>query len=350
MKKPIATFSTDWHIKDDNANQIIDLVIQQCKLNKKLGVKYIICLGDVFTAKIKAGHNIWNTKSLTQIEIETFDNILTIIKKNKQTLISIVGNHDKSDGDKEYSFLNQFRHHPNFHLISGNREYDIVEGVRLNFISYFKDEVWLQQFKQLSLLKDGINILCSHRAFNGSVNNDGSKVEETISPKVVSDYKSVFLGHYHNQSKVGSNIFHLPSIQQNNFGEDEEKGFTVLYDDGSHELVKSSFKPFIKVKIDVNKTSKEEINNYINEYQKQSENAHIRFILEGNEEILKSINKEKFLQAGIDVKTKSCEIGVIEDFDTVEITKYNDENIIEEFEMFCEEKGLDFNEGVKYLK
>jgi exonuclease SbcD len=304
-------------------------------------------LGDVFNSR----------KSQTLLVLKTFEKILDIVQEYNLEMWCIPGNHDKTSYESNESFLDQYKHHPNLHLVSLSGGIPFKEAnIFLRFIPFFSESRWLEQYNSFieymgeDWQKTTRNILCSHIAVNGSQNNDGSKVESTIKPSLFKDFDKVFLGHYHQMQQIGSNIYHLPSIQQNNFGEDEEKGFTVLYDDGSHELVKSSFKPFIKVKIDVNKTSKEEINNYINEYQKQSENAHIRFILEGNEEILKSINKEKFLQAGIDVKTKSCEIGVIEDFDTVEITQYNDENIIEEFELFCEEKGLDFNEGVKYLK
>lgn len=221
---------------------------------------------------------------------------------------------------------------------------------------FINNDIWIQNFNNLkesingSFTKDFKHILCSHIAVNGSVNNDGSKQESTIKPSLFKEFHKVFLGHFHNRHKIGANIYHLPSIQQNNFGEDEEKGFTVLYDDGSHELIKSKFKPFIKVKIDVNKTSKEELNEVIKEYEKQSQNASVRFILEGSGEKLKSISKEKFLQAGIDVKTKNCEIDTIEDFDTVEITQYTDENIIDEFDEFCELKDLDFETGIKYLK
>ena len=348
-KKILATFSTDWHIKDDNTEQIIDLVTQQCELNKKVGCHYMICLGDIFTAKVKSG-STWNTKSLMQTEINCFDRVLQIIKSYNITLIAIVGNHDKSDGNKEYSFLDQFRFHPNFQLVSDFDEIDIIEGVRFCCISYFKDEKWLESFNKLSPLKNGINILLSHRAFNGSVNNDRTKVEQSINPSVVKSYDSVFLGHYHNKSKIGSNIFHLPSIQQNNFGEDEDKGFTVLYEDGSHELVHSKFKKFIKVNIDLSETSVKELNEYINEYQKDTQQAYIRFVISGEEEVLKSIKKDKFLQAGIDIKTKSSDIGIVEEFDSVEINKYTEESIVEEFKEFCEDRSLDFDEGLKYLK
>lgn len=49
----------------------------------------------------------------------------------------------------------------------------------------------------------------------------------------------MYLGHYHDYQQVGSNIFHLGSLQQNNFGEDESKGFWMLYDDCTVELLKS---------------------------------------------------------------------------------------------------------------
>ena len=348
MKKPIATFSTDWHIKDDNTEQIIDLVTQQCELNKKLGVKSMICLGDVFNSR----------KSQSLLALNTFGKILDIIDENKLILFCIAGNHDRVNYESEDSFLDQFKYHPAIRLITNPSEGVLFRNnnIYLRLIPFYSSDIWLKKLTELNefIIDEGFNdrknILCSHIAVNGSVNNDGSKQESSIKTSLFKDFHKVFLGHFHNCHKVGKNIYHLPSIQQNNFGEDEDKGFTVLYDDGSHELIKSEFKPFIKVKLDVNKASKKEIDETIKKYEKESKNANIRFILEGSGEKLKSISKEKFIQAGIDVKTKNCEIDIIEDFDEVEITKYDSENIIDEFEEFCELKDLDFKEGLKYLK
>lgn len=344
-KKILATFSTDWHIKDDNTEQIIDIVTQQCELNKESGCKTMVCLGDIFNSR----------KSQTLLVLNTFGKILDIIASYDLMLYCIPGNHDKTSYESEESFLDQFKYHPCFKLI--NRT-DILkfenERIILYFLPFFSNELWLDRMDYLNFedsFKEGDkHILCSHIAVQGSRNNDGTKVESSIKPSMFKSFYKVFLGHYHNQQQIGSNIFHLPSIQQNNFGEDEDKGFTVLYEDGSHELVKSKFKPYKKVKIDVDKLSKSELNEVINEYTKEAQNSYVRFILEGREENLKSIDKDKFLQAGIDVKTKSNEIGIIEDFDTVEISQYTDDNIVEEFEQFCEEKGLDFKQGIKYLK
>lgn len=348
MKKEVlATFSTDWHIKDDNVDQIIDLVIQQCELNKKLKCSYIICLGDVFNSR----------KSQTLLVLNTFGKILDIVDSYEMHLWCIPGNHDKTSYESEESFLDQFRYHPCFKLINkaGGLPFK-DEKVFLHFLPFFSNELWLEKYEEFmdymgvgEFKPDDKHILCSHIAIQGSRNNDGTKVESSIKPSMFKSFYKVFLGHYHNQQQIGQNVFHLPSLQQNNFGEEEDKGFTVLYEDGSHELVHSKFKKFIKVNIDLSETSTKELNEYINEYQKDTQNSHIRFIIEGEEEVLKSLSKEKFLQAGIDIKTKSNEIGIVEEFDTVDLNKYTEESILDEFKEFCEERELDFNEGIKYL-
>lgn len=346
MNIPLASISNDWHIKEDNTEQLINLVIEQCELNKNLGIKYIICIGDIFNSR----------KSQSLLVLNTFGRILDIVQEYGFELWAIPGNHDKTSYTSDESFLDQFKHHPNFRLIhlSGGLPFK-KHNIFLHFLPFWSNEIWLERFDLLldyigDFEKGEKHILCSHIAVEGSINNDGSKVNSSIKPSMFKKFYKVFLGHYHNQQKISSNIYHLPSIQQNNFGEDSEKGFTVIYSDGSHKLFESNFKTFKKIKLNVDKLSKDNIREYIKEYETQTNDSNIRFILEGSEEKLKSLNKEQFLQAGIEIQTKNNEIGIIEDFDTVEITKYTDENIIDEFKEFCEEKGLDFKHGVKYLK
>ena len=86
-KRPIAIFSTDWHIKDDNIEQIIDLVTQQCELAKELKVTTLICLGDVFNSR----------KSQTLQCLGAFERILNIVYDYNLMLLSIPGNHDKTN-------------------------------------------------------------------------------------------------------------------------------------------------------------------------------------------------------------------------------------------------------------
>ena len=339
-KQPIAIFSTDWHIKDDNTEQIIDLITQQCELAKKLGVKYLICLGDVFNSR----------KSQTLQCLGAFERILNIIYDYNLMLLSIPGNHDKTDYSSDKSFLDPFRHHPHFNLYSECEDFDIFEGMRLHFFPFLKEDLWLDKFKY-SLLRDGKNILCSHIAVNGSRSNDGTEMNNGIPHSIFKDFDKVFLGHFHDPQQPAKNIFHLSSIQQNNFGENNQKGFTVLYSDGSHELVRSKFKEYVKVKIDVDKVSKKELNDLVTEYSNQAKDSYVRFILEGTEDKIKSINKDVLQSSGIDIKTVNKEIeNVTVDFDEIEIKKYTKDDLLDEFQMFCEEYDKDYEKGLEYIK
>lgn len=349
-KVPLVVISNDWHIKEENTNIVFDLVEQQCKLAVKLKVKYLFVLGDIFNSR----------KSQTLLVLNTFGKILDMIGDYKLKLVAIPGNHDKTSYDSNESFLDQFKHHPVLTLISIQGSVPFKEyGLNVYFLPFWSDSVWSSEYSGFvgdylgqarGEKMEGINILCSHIAVQGSTNNDGTKVQSEISHKMFKYFDKVFLGHYHNAQKIGTNIYHLPSIQQNNFGENSDKGFTVLYSDGSHETIKSNFREYIKVKIDLNELSKEDILRLKEEYSKVTEESTVRFIFEGTEDKLKSINKEEFYALGIDVKTENKDIEIIEDFDTVEITKYTNENIVEEFQLFCEEYKKSFETGVKYLK
>ena len=338
-RQPIALISNDWHIKDDNCQIIERLVEDQCKLAQKLGFSEMYCLGDVFQSR----------KSQSLPVLQCFNNILNTCQEYGLVLICFPGNHDKVDGTSEQSFLDPFKHHLSFRLII---DWDIIKGKPFNFIliPYFKEEKWIEVLNDVNSKANTNLILFSHIAVNGSRNNDGTKVESSIVPSTLKGFKKVFLGHYHNTQEVTKNIIHLPSIQQNNFGEDTNKGYTILYDDLSYEIVRSDFKVFRKVIIDADKITKEVLNEAIQTYQKQSETENIRFVFEGSEDKLKSINKERFYQVGIDVQMKNRDIEIVEDFDTVEITQYDSENIVEEFEEFCDINSYDLKEGLSYLK
>lgn len=343
-KQPLILFSTDWHIKDDNVEEIKDLIRQKCELAKKLKVKTLVCLGDVFNSR----------KSQTLLCLNAFSSILDIIEEYDLHLYCIPGNHDKTDYYSELSFLDQYKYYPNFTLISGIDRLE-EDGITLHFMPFLKEELWLEKYEwyvKEQKTWNIQNILCSHIAVNGSRNNDGTKIENGINSSTFKeDFDKVLLGHYHDQQQPSANIYHIPSIQQNNFGENSDKGFTVLYSDGSHELIKSKFKEYIKVKIDVDKVSKKELNDLITEYSSKTEDNYVRFILEGKEDKIKSLNKEVLQSSGIDIKTVNKEIEDVNvDFDTIEIKRYTKDDLMDEFTQFCEEYDKNLEEGVEYLK
>jgi exonuclease SbcD len=338
MKEPLTIFSNDWHIKESNKEQIIDLVKQKCELASSLNIDKVFCLGDIFESRIAQRLDVLNT----------FNQILDIFESYKIKLISIPGNHDKTVYSSKESFLDSFRRHPYFDLIDEYKFIQINDSIVLHLIPFFEDNVFLNIFNNIKIFSDYKNILLSHLAVEGSRNNDGSIVKnERIAPSLFSSFYKVFLGHYHNTQKIGENIFHLPSIQQNNYGEDNNKGFTILYNDGSHEIVKSKFKEYIKIVIDVDETSNKELADLRKKYSKDDNN--IRFELKGSENILKSIKKDDFVSLGIDVKIKTKEIEANLENYSDEVVEHNSSTIKEAFDIFCEKEKLNKDLGIKYL-
>lgn len=337
MKEAIAILSTDKHITPRNLSEMYDLFKQEIILAKERNVSNIIWLGDIF-----------NSRESQRQEVLTFlSNILIDYKNAGLEIYCIPGNHDKTDYNSYDSFLDCFILAPHFHLLKEANSFTLG-GVKFDSVPFFNEEKWLEEFNKIPKKEAG-QILLSHIAVDGSVNNDGSKVSsEKIKQSMFSHYKSVFLGHYHNAQQVSKNIFHLPSTRQNNFGEDNEKGFTILYNDFSTEFIKSKFIEFEKFHIDLDNSSVEEAMELAKTIEK--ENVRITFEFSGSDDKLRALDKKFFINLGVSVTTKNKDVEV-EDVEYVEeVKKMTDDDIIEHFKRFCEKNNYPFDEGIKYLK
>jgi len=345
QKKALIVQSTDWHLKKENIDQIKDLVLQQCELALELEAEYLVCLGDIFDSRIAQREDV----------LSAFGDILDMIDSYGLKLWAIPGNHDKTVYSSIKSFLDPFKGRDYFKLVDKIARLPFIEEqIQLNFIPFFSDEVWLGHFDllkttpQLPVLKGCKEILLTHIAVTGSRNNDGTMISSSLSPGIFKDFFKVFSGHYHDQQKIGSNFYHIPSIQQNNFGENVDKGFTVLYADGSHELVKSKFKEFVKVQIDLDTINSDELLTLKKKYKGSESN--VRFEFKGSENVLKSLKKEDFTSLGIDVKTKNKEIEDDIIFsESAEVVEHTGDSIIEEFKKCCEKENWNVEQGLKYL-
>jgi exonuclease SbcD len=337
MKEAIAILSTDKHITPRNLSEMYDLFKQEIILAKELNVSNIIWLGDIF-----------NSRESQRQEVLTFlSNILIDYKNAGLEIYCIPGNHDKTDYNSYDSFLDCFILAPHFHLLKEANSFTLG-GVKFDSVPFFNEEKWLEEFNKIPKKEAG-QILLSHIAVDGSVNNDGSKVSsEKIKPSMFSHYKSVFLGHYHNAQQVSKNIFHLPSTRQNNFGEDNEKGFTILYNDFSTEFIKSKFIEFEKFHIDLDNSSVEEAMELAKTIEK--ENVRITFEFSGSDDKLRALDKKFFINLGVSVTTKNKDVEVEDVEYAEEVKKMTDDDIIEHFKRFCEKNNYPFDEGIKYLK
>lgn len=347
MKIPLTIIFSDLHIHLYNEEEVISIIKQiivKCEENK---INQVICLGDCFDSR----------KSQPLQSLKTWEKILLLFNKAKIELICISGNHDKVNYLSEDSYLDQYQHWPGFKLIRDYENIDFEKGKRFHFIPYFEEETtYLKYLDQVDLLDEGIlkeknkNYLFIHIGIDGVFNNSNEVVQNPVKKELFEKFDKVFVGHYHNVNQVDKNIFYIGSIQPIDFSENNDKGCTILFDDGSHELIKLKFKEYEKIVIDIDSFDKKKEQEFLQKYSK-SEN-YIRFEFVGNSSKISSLDKVKFESVGIDVKTKNKEIEEtvnVAEYD--EFINYDNKSLLIEFKEFCDISELiDIEIGEDYLK
>lgn len=331
----VAVTSNDWHLNESNLEEISGLIFQKIKLAKKNNTKVLIAIGDIFDSR----------KSQSEAVLTTFSKILDRILEEEMTIIVIPGNHDKTDYSSQSSFLVPFQHHPAIKLYSESQEFSLGK-LKCYSIPFFENNVWLEEFKKI---KTPVDVLFTHIAVNGSVNNDNSKVESPINPSLFRKFKQVFLGHYHNEQYPGLNIVHLPSIRQKDFGEDKTKGFTLINEDGTFTIVQSQFKLFEVVELAAEKVDSSVLKSLLEEFQ--TKDCYLKVKLVGKDNELKSLDINSLKSAGIKVDTKSLTIQQsIDSVDEPQVDLTNKDTILDLFSSFCAERELNFEEGIIILR
>lgn len=337
--KPKILVSTDWHLKPSNIEEIYKLQEQEILEAKKLGIKNHVWLGDIFDSRISQREEVLNT--LTKI--------IELYQHHGHCIFCIPGNHDKTSYESETSFLDAFQYHPNFKLIT-RVDYFTIEKIFCFFIPFFTNEIWCDEYKQIgSAIKLSNSILFTHLAFQGSRNNDGTLVESSITPSMFKDWGKVFSGHYHDHQELTDNVIHLGSITQHDFSEDENKGFWVIYEDLSYDLIPSDGKKYRKLVVNLDEMTFKQVDKVIKKFKEENNDSFVRVEIKGSEDAIKSIDKKEYQSLGIDIKTKVNEIENI-DGDIEEVRALTTADIADKFKLFCEQNEYDYDEGIEILK
>lgn len=345
MAKELTIISNDWHIDHRNGEVVYGIVKQKLEYAKSKGISVVYIIGDVFESR----------QAQPLANLKSFEKILTLFEEYEILGGFIPGNHDKTDYSSEDSFLDAYKHWP-YVSVYKERIYFSEEDHNIVFhlLPFFEEEILNKEIDSIEVGHGFKHILLSHFALCGSQNNDGKLVENSITKKLLSKFDKVYLGHYHNTQEVTKDIIHLPSLYQKNFGEDENKGFTVLYTDGTYKIIQSNFKKFTTVKVDLNKVGKKELTQLLVELSTKSANENIRIKFSGDKDKQDSLKlqSDAIKKEGLDVKFEDPDIIVsIEEAEEGNVVEFTDSSILEEFEAFNEkEKFEDYKKGLTYLK
>jgi DNA repair protein SbcD/Mre11 len=352
MKKVLGILVNDVHLDKDNGELVKDIFHQLISLCEQCKTNRIFCGGDVFT----------NRSGQPLSCLTDWKEILSNITDAGLELHVIPGNHDKTDPNDERSYLDVYSDKC-VHLYRTSAV-TLIDGAVFVFMPYFKEDKWLEEYEGVSehiaemyfdhhIDKGVKKFLITHMAIEGVKNNDGSVVHSNLTSRLFSDYDKVLVGHYHNASKIGENIFYTGSAYQNNYGEDiTDKGFTIIYDDGSIKSVPSKFPKYIKRVIDAG--DKETLRNLLEQYDGEQYD-HIRLVFVGKKEDCQNINVTEIeSRYGIDCKFQTAEeIEAMQACEEDSVTCYDSKTILKEFYKFCSEndiRGDKMKYGVELLK
>ncbi len=331
MKKPIAVWLTDTHLKEDTIQinkYIYDQVLQICIDSEIPG---IIHGGDIFDNR---------RRGQPESVLVAFAEILQKFESLGINFIAIPGNHDKQNLLGYDSTLNAFEGWNRFFLYKDYSSIDFSQGkVRFHFIPYFDEKLFYSNPLQKAVDNirfDYTNILFTHIAVSGVTNNDGTKVTSDITVDRFKHFHQVLVGHYHNRQSFG-NVLYTGSAYQANFGEDKDKGCTVIYDDGTLKFLKLDFPKYIT---QIKKSADQKIedpecslDHYRVKLKYKPSPSEIAVLQESGYKIIYDLESDdkEHLQ---DVKTQ---------FTTCDIVKY--------FNQWCDEQGVENKQfGLKLLQ
>ena len=330
-------FLTDTHLSENNIEVIKSIFRQAIHLAKEYGFKKIFHLGDIFHSR----------KGQPQEVLSVFDDILDEFESNGIVLVVISGNHDRADYTSWKSFLKSYKKHPGIDLILHPKHYKLNDDIILHMLPFFEDEVYLKELSKMqSELPFGKKtILGTHIGIAGATMNNGTPVSSTIVPAYFKQYTVVLVGHYHDAQEF-ENIRYIGASTQHNFGESENKGALLLYDDLSMEILPLEFPKYLTFQVDVNEITLKDVSDIKEE--KSNSGNFIRTIVTGKGKDIKSFaHRKALIDAGIKVETREDKIDK-EELDG-RIEPFDDKSLKQEFEIFCEKNELNILFGNKYF-
>lgn len=338
MKEALALLVNDLHVTSDNIPEFEKNWREAFSVCRKYGIKDLIIGGDVFTARA----------SQTLPVLLAMKKACVYANINGFNLTIAYGNHDCPNPKSTLSYC---------HLYSAFTCVEVVDkfkmigwygsDIQLYVISYFPENDGFKEVldEVIDECKDSAfgledTILYIHEGVHGALGD--FEIEDECPQEWFEGFKAVLCGHYHNRVKIkGTNIEYIGSSRQHNFGEDEEKGYTILYSDGSTEFVKN----------EVNTRYRTIEADYDDDLQLDDDPRYkTRLKLNCTDAQAKTVDKEKLMAMGfnkIELKTEKVRATEVKESDLDQ--RFDKQGIKKEYKRFCNTKEIEPDLGLKYL-
>lgn len=341
---PCLLLLNDIHISKDNIPAFKANWQEAIDICRKMDVKEIAIGGDLFFSR---------AAQTLDVLLAVHDALLTAAEHGIHVTIA-EGNHDKVNQENERGYCHVFDQHSNVLVCDEYVSLPLGDDCRfvLHMMGYFPEDgsfsTRLDRLKEEALDPKRLNFLYIHEGINGALAQPNDK---ELPAKIFEDFDKVFVGHYHNRTIIDkTRIEYIGSSRQHNFGEDEEKGYTVIYTDGSHEFIKNKVNTRYRV-IDV---AAERAGLHLMDELREIDadgRYKVKVRVHAPQAAMKSVNKAALLDAG----ATKVEL-IADDEDMLEVAasslfeKFDSHRIRETYEEFCREKQIDdVAIGLEYL-
>lgn len=339
---PCALLINDIHVSKDNIPEFQRNWDEALEICKKQDIPEIIIGGDLLQSRSS---------------YQTLDVLLAvrqaIIKATNAGLELTIaeGNHDLVDQEAILGYCHVFSEYPHVYVVDDYVSIDCSDDVTLYVMSYAPESGSfinrLQDIIDNDFDRNKHNILYIHEGIKGGL---AMPSDDELPTKIFKDFDAVLVGHYHNRCKIkGTNIEYVGASRQHNFGEDEEKGYTILYDDGSYEFIKNESNTRYKV-IDL---ALQDVDNHLIEELndiKSNGKYKVKARINCSATDVQNIDKQKLLEAGaakVEIVTEKTVAKSIEAHSLDR--KFDKTGIKQEYENFCSERVIDSSMGLQYL-
>lgn len=345
LVEPLALLFSDPHVSKDNIAEFSKNWDEMVSICKRERIFDIIVNGDMFTSRAS----------------QTLMTLLTVKNKLVYTALQDIfttiseGNHDKVDPNAIEGYN---------HIWCGLKNVEVVDYYKTlywegcNFVvlvlSYFPENGSFLEILDKAVddtkkaypnvVKSEANIiLCIHEGVHGALGD--FDIPNELPQEPLLGFKAVLCGHYHNRCKIkNTNIEYIGSSRQHNFGEDEEKGYTILYSDGSYKFIKNEVNTrYRTIEIGADEADSLKI--------AQDPRYKNKVKVKCTDQQAKLFDKQKFLDLGFDkvemvaasvVDRAVAASGIQEKYDIIGIKK--------EYQGYCDENSIDSKLGMKYLE
>ena len=341
---PCLLLLNDIHISKDNIPAFKANWQEAIDICRKMDVKEIAIGGDLFFSR---------AAQTLDVLLAVHDALLTAAEHGIHVTIA-EGNHDKVNQENERGYCHVFDQHSNVLVCDEFVSLPLGEDCRfvLHMMGYFPEDgsfcTRLDRLKEEALDPKRLNFLYIHEGINGALAQPNDK---ELPAKIFEDFDKVFVGHYHNRTIIDkTRIEYIGSSRQHNFGEDEEKGYTVIYTDGSHEFIKNQANTRYRVIDVVAERAGLHLMDELREIDADGR-YKVKVRVHAPQAAMKSVDKAALLDAG----ATKVEL-IADDEEMLEVAasslfeKFDSHRIRETYEEFCREKQIDdVAIGLEYL-